>query len=613
MTQSNNYMVFDFETVDPYIDRKLGAGWVYGINVPGSDFDVLGVSILEDTKGNYIHKEAIKVHYKPTCDFLVAHNAQYDLGCAHFMKWQIKDFPTYDTEVMGRLYDSSLNSYSLDNLAERYLGIRKDNTVLVEAIKEHDLLPWLQKEMKRKQRKGVVTYEKPPQRDWSVHSEANIIKWAKKNMKAIQAVAPYAMAQYANRDTEITRQLFEFYRKEMSPSQLELSLKYSMLAHICIDYRLRGVRIDLNAIRVAQRELGPLTDSKRQVCYDEAGTEFNLASSQETGSVLASRGLSVPTQAIDDTKYSVDAKWLQRQDDKLCAHILDYRQYYKIKKDVFDKLLEIQEWTMGPDGYLGSEGRIYPELNLLRARTGRFSSTGPNIQNIPTRHPVLGKMCRSLFIPEDGETWYSLDYSNQEGRLQVHYAVLLDCSGAEQIQREFLRDPRFDLHQRVADMCSFDDRGDGKGTNLAISYGMGMNTQAQRMGVNRAKVKQIRSVYNKEFPYLIQLSKKCETTMVEKGRIKTLGGRLLRREPGFEYKSLNTLIQGSASDQTIEAMISAYERGIPVLFPVHDELCMSSGSPQDAYDLQVLMVKAYELEVPTVVDIGQGKNWAECK
>ena len=97
------------------------------------------------------------------------------------------------------------------------------------------------------------------------------------------------------------------------------------------------------------------------------------------------------------------------------------------------------------------------------------------------------------------------------------------------------------------------------------------------------------------------------------GRIKTLAGRLLKREIGFEYKSLNKLIQGSAGDQLIKAMEEAYKRHIPVLFPVHDELCMSTSNTQDAFDLQRIMVNAYELEVPTVVDIGSGKNWSECK
>jgi len=277
-------------------------------------------------------------------------------------------------------------------------------------------------EMLKRQKKGVVTYHKPSVRDWSKHSDANILRWAKKNMKVIQAVDPDAMAKYACTDVDLCWELFCFFKEHMSDTQFALSLRYSMLSHICIDYRLRGVPIDLDAIREAQHELGPLTESKKKVCYDEAGEEFNLASSQETGVILAARGLDMEYQEDAPDKYSVQAKWLSRQDDILCAHILDYRQYLKIKKDVFDKILSIQQYTMGPDAYTKSVGKIYPELNLLRARTGRFSSSGPNIQNQPTRHPVLGKMCRAIFIPEPGETWYSLDYSNQEGRLQVHYA-----------------------------------------------------------------------------------------------------------------------------------------------------------------------------------------------
>ena len=435
------YLVFDYETVDPYIERKLGAGWVYGIKVPTSDFEVIGVALKDgDEPSSYVHTKDIQKHFAPKdYDYLIAHNAQYDLGCAHFVGWQVKDKPIIDTEVMARLYDSSLLSYSLDNLAERYLGINKNNDTLVNAIKEHDLYPYFVYEEQAKARcaKKGIEYK----RDWTRHPEAKVLKWAKSNMKVIQAVDPDAMARYACADTDITWQLFNYFKERMSDGQFALVLKYSSLSHICIDYRLRGVRIDLNAIRQAQKDIGPLVEEKKQELFRKAGCVWNIDSPNDTGAMLAERGLDVEPQPADPSKYSVNAKWLARQDDTLCADITDYRKYSKIKRDFFDKLLDIQRWTMGPDAYFGDYGRIYPELNMLRARTGRASSTGPNIQNIPVRHVVLGPMCRSFFVAEEGEEWYSLDYSNQEGRLQVHYAVLLNCKGADQIQKEFLRDP----------------------------------------------------------------------------------------------------------------------------------------------------------------------------
>ena len=606
------YLVFDFETVDPYIERKLGAGWVYGIKVPSSDFEVIGVATKDgDEPSRYTHTKDTQKHFNPrNYDYLIAHNAQYDLGCATYLGWQVKDRPIIDTEVMARIYDSSLLSYSLDNLATRYLGAGKGDDALIRAIKENNLYPYFKYEEQSRARalKKGLTWK----RDWSKHTDAKLLTWAKKNMKAIQAVAPDCMAEYACADTDLTWKLFNYFKERLSEAQFNLVLKYSNLSHICIDYRLRGVRVDLNAIRQAQRDIGPLVESKRHELFQKAGMQWNIDSPNDTGAMLASRGLEVDKQEADPSKYSVNSKWLEKQPDPLCADIIDYRKYQKIKRDFFDKLLDIQRWTVGPDAYLGSYGRIYPELNLLRARTGRFSSTGPNIQNIPVRHEVLGPMCRSFFIPEEGETWYSLDYSNQEGRLQVHYAVLLDCKGAEQIQREFNRDPNFDLHQWVAELCGI-GRFDGKTINLGISYGMALNTLGQSLGVSRNEAKALKKKYNTQMPYLSDLADACEEMMKKKGRIKTLGGRLLRREEGFEYKTLNKLIQGSASDQTIEAMILAYERGIPILFPVHDELNLSTSNPQDAYDLQALMVKAYELEVPTVVDIGHGANWSECK
>jgi DNA polymerase-1 len=515
-------------------------------------------------------------------------------------------------------------SYSLDSLAERYLGQKKSNDELIQAIKEYDIYPYRKYELKEVERARKKEYLYL--RDWDRHKDSDILRWAKENMDVLQKASTSIVSRYANKDTSLCYQLFCFYKTNMSDKQLELSHKYSMLAHICIDYRLRGVPIDLKKLREAQEKIGPLTEQKKSVCYLVAGKEFNIHSSQETGNMLILRGLGVPPQIDEngnlrqreasdgflETCLSVQAKWLKQQDDALCKNILDFRQYIKIKKDVFDRLLEIQAYTIGPDAYKGDVGVIYPELNLMRAKTGRFSSQGPNIQNQPVRHPVLGKMVRELFIPHKGETWYSLDYSNQEGRLQVHFAALLECRGAEEMVKQFQRDPRFDMHQAVADIMGV-SRYDGKTINLAISYGMSLNSLAQALGVSREAARLFRHSYNKNSPFLSRLAEKCKETMRTKGRVKTLSGRLLRNEPGFEYKAINKLIQGSAAEQTIEAMILAYERGLPVLFPVHDELCMSSSNPQDAHDLQALMVKAVELEVPTVVDIKSGSSWGDCK
>jgi DNA polymerase I-like protein with 3'-5' exonuclease and polymerase domains len=638
------YLTFDFETVDPYIGRKLGAGWVYGMNVPNHDFEVLGVSTLYsdwvDQRPAY-GTEGLDQWERPVryprrshqivgdiSDYtLVAHNAQYDLGCAHFLSWPVKDMPIYDTEVMARLHDSSLISYSLDNLASLYLGENKNNDLLVQAIKDHDLYPWLKSEQKKRTKthwdiinpaypdnkvKRVETwYEKPAVRDWSRHKEKALLDWAKSNMKIIQTVAPDVMAFYANKDVELTWKLFEFFKSKFDDDMMKRALFLSSMAHVCIDYRVRGVPVDLDAVRQAQRDIGPLADAKKAEIFAEAGYEFNINSSQEKGEVLTKRGATVPRQEEDPTKFSVTSKWMEKQDDKICALLIDYGKYNKIKRDTFDKLIEIQQYTVGPDAYKGSVGRVYPELNLLRARTGRFSSSGPNIQNIPKHHDVLGPMCRSLFIPFPGEKFYSLDYSNQEGRLQLHYAVLLKIQGAQEVLDHFRTDPRYDLHQHVATICGI-MRNEGKTINLATSYGMGLPLLAQKLGCTKSQASAKKKLVNKKVPYVFGLSKTAEATMIHNGFIKTLGGRRLKREIGFEYKTFNKLIQGSASDQTIMAMRKAYDLGLPVLFPVHDELCMSSANPEDGIALQKCMVEAYELVVPTVVDIGEGRNWKEC-
>jgi DNA polymerase I-like protein with 3'-5' exonuclease and polymerase domains len=593
-------LTIDFETHDPYIERGVGAGWVYGCKVPGSDFEVLGAAVRthEGDESYETNMERVK-ELVDNHDCLIMHNAQYDLGCLHFIGADVLDKHVYDTEVMSRLFNSSLMSHSLDAVAKRYLGWGKKDDSLTNCVWDNNLYPWLKRELRCKERseKAGETYERERP------TEVKLVKFAKKNMKLVQEVDLSAMAEYALGDIEPTYKLYRYFQTH--GLDMKLALKYSMLAHICIDYRMRGVRIDCDKAREVHNKLIPIIAQKMRQVYEIAGEEFNLNSPKDMPRVFDKLKIRYPKNP-NTGNPSITTPWMEKQDHPICVAIVEARKAMKIDRDFIQKMLEMQEWTCPT---ANGSGRIYPELNLLRARTGRFSCTNPNIQQIPSRDPLYGPMCRSIFIPEPGESWYSLDFSNQEGRLQVHYANKVEAEGAATLAYEFNKDPMLDMHQMVADMVGI-SRREAKVVNLGLSYGMGISKLAKSLSVSEEQARVVKDNYNLLAPFLDQLNKKCQSALKKKGYIRTLGGRHSHIDPPigkqtFEYKALNKLIQGSAADQTIECMIMAYEEGLPVLFPVHDEICMSS-SEEQAMRMKEIMETAVELDVPVVISMGKG-------
>ena len=104
--------------------------------------------------------------------------------------------------------------------------------------------------------------------------------------------------------------------------------------------------------------------------------------------------------------------------------------------------------------------------------TGRFSYSNPNLQQIPARHPKIGPLIRSLFLPEEGSLWGAFDYSSQEPRIVVHYSKLMGFKGADTFAEQYNIDPRTDFHQMAADIVGV-PRKQAKDINLGLFYGMG--------------------------------------------------------------------------------------------------------------------------------------------
>ena len=282
-------------------------------------------------------------------------------------------------------------------------------------------------------------------------------------------------------------------------------------------------------------------------------------------------------------------------------------------------------------------------LNQIRSDqggtvTGRFSMSNPNLQQIPARHPELGPLIRSIFIPESDRKWGTFDYSQQESRILVHYAKLQELPGVNEIVDAY-RAGDADFHQVVADMAGI-ERKQAKTINLGLMYGMGKNKLMAELGLMKESAEKLIKQYHVKAPFVKRLMENVSNKANDRGKIRTLLGRACHfdlwqpihfgvykplpleqarkeyDEPlkrAFTYKALNRLIQGSAADMTKKSMVCLYENGIIPHIQIHDEVDISVESDKKAEEIIKIMESAVELQVPNKVDFDSGDNWGEIK
>jgi DNA polymerase I-like protein with 3'-5' exonuclease and polymerase domains len=266
----------------------------------------------------------------------------------------------------------------------------------------------------------------------------------------------------------------------------------------------------------------------------------------------------------------------------------------------------------------------------------------PNLQQVPARHEIIGPLVRNLFLPEEGQLWASCDFSSQEPRLLIHYAALLNLPGSEKMQDAYVKDPRTDFHQMVADMAGI-KRKAAKTIGLGLMYGMGKKKLAVSLDMGSEEADELISMFHENVPFLRStvdaVMRRIESPS-SGGAIRTLLGRKCRF-PLFEpvawgvnkalpyeqavieygprikramtYKGLNRLIQGSAADQTKMAMVKLHEAGFTILLQLHDEIVVSVNNQEEAEEVGRIMRTAVELGVPSVVDVEVGKSWGSAK
>jgi DNA polymerase I-like protein with 3'-5' exonuclease and polymerase domains len=591
-------IAIDLETYDPQL-KELGSGNVV------KNGHIAGIAVaIEGWSGYYpVHHEQggnmdkklvfawLQELFNQENTTFIFHNAMYDVCWLRSNGLSIKG-KIVDTMIAASLIDENRMSYQLNSLAKFYIGMGKDEKILIEAAKEYGVDP-------------------------------------KADMWRLPAMF---VGQYAERDAEATLKLWK--RLEVEIYNQELTDIFSLETRLfpcLVDMRFKGVKVDLEKAQHIKQNLIKREETLIKKIKDLTGIDVEIMAARSIAKAFDK--LKLPYDRTEKSNEpSFTKNFLQNHPHELPQAIAEARELNKAHTTFIDSITKH-----------AVNGRIHADINQIRSDdggtvTGRFSMSNPNLQQIPARHPELGPMIRSIFIPEDKCKWGSFDYSQQEPRILVHYAKLQNLEGVDEIVDAYQKGDA-DFHQVVADMAGI-ERKQAKTINLGLMYGMGKNKLMAELGLMKESAEKLIKQYHTKAPFVKKLMENVSRKANDRGKIRTLLGRACHfdlwqpvqfgvfkplpleqarkeyDEPlkrAFTYKALNKLIQGSAADMTKKSMVSLYENGIIPHIQIHDEVDISIESVQKAEEIITIMESAVKLEVPNKVDYEQGDNWGEIK
>lgn len=384
-----------------------------------------------------------------------------------------------------------------------------------------------------------------------------------------------------------------------------------------------GVRLDTAALQQTGEAFARREATLEEEIYALAGHAFTITSPRQVGAVLFDElHLSDKVKKTKTGQYSTGEEVLESLRDKhpIVGKILDHRALRKLRGTYIDAL---------PKLINAKTGHIHTSFNQAVTATGRLSSSNPNLQNIPVRGDD-GREIRKAFVPEEGEVFFSADYSQIELRIMAH------LSGDEHLISDF-REGR-DIHAATAarifhkDLADVtrDERRKAKTANFGIIYGISAFGLAERMDVSRTEAKELIDSYFATYPGVKAYIEKAVADTRQRGYIETAFGRrrylpdITSRNAvvrGYaERNAVNAPIQGTAADIIKVAMVRIDSRlrkeglGAAMILQVHDELNFSV-SADERPRLEALVIEemehAWQAAVPLLADCGTGANWLE--
>jgi len=600
--ESLNSLRYDYQLIDTEekrneIIKKLLTSEILALDTETTgtdpmDAELVGMSFsITENQAFYVpvpaeREEAIKI----VQEFEPVFKNEKSLKVGQNIKYDMLVLQNYGIEVRGKLFDTMVAHYvlqpelrhNMDYLAEIYLHYQ------------------------------------------TIHIE-ELIGPKGKGQKNMRDLSPQEVYLYACEDADVTLKLKNILEQELKKNDAE-KLFYEIempLVPVLVNIESNGVRLDTEALKQSSEHFTTRLQSIEKEIYTLAEGEFNIASPKQVGEILFDKLKIVEKAKKTKTgQYVTSEEVLEslRNKHDIIGKILEYRGLKKLLSTYIDALPQL----INP-----KTGRIHTSFNQTVTATGRLSSSNPNLQNIPIRDED-GKEIRKAFIPDDGCSFFSADYSQIELRIMAHLSEdknMIDAflSGYDIHAATAAKIYKVDIKEVTADM-----RRKAKTANFGIIYGISVFGLAERMNVDRKEAKELIDGYFETYPQVKSYMDKSIQVAREHGYVETIFHRK-RFLPDInsrnavvrgyaERNAINAPIQGSAADIIKVAMARIYERfkaeGLKakMILQVHDELNFSVPAKEKEIVEQVVieeMEKAYRMHVPLKADCGWGTNWLE--
>lgn len=622
----------DTETFDPEL-KTAGPGWAR------NNGHIIGASIsVEDGSSWYFpirhgieegrqilpeHEAAMNMDPEQVMAFLrhtlgderpkVGANLIYDIGWLAEENVKVGG-RLYDVQFAEALLDSETPGVALDDLGERYLGRGKETNILYDWLSR-----WCGGLPNEGQRKNL--YLSPP-----------------------SLAGPYAEAD-ASLPIKILEKQWPLMERR---GVLELFDLECRLIPLLVAMRRKGVPVNIGKSEQIYETMGAQLEMIEAQLLDMAGQPVNPNASDSIKSAFKRIGIPEPTKKRKkdgQTVVSFDADRLEAVEHPFAGLLLEYKRVAKIRNTF------IKSYIM--DKHVN--GRLHCSFNPLKgdstgARSGRFSSSDPNLQNIPVRSDI-GKLVRDIFEVQFGHRWVKADYSQIEYRLLAHHAV---GEGADELRADYNANPDIDYHEKIGDLILKRtgielSRRNTKNINFGLIYGMTQPRLAADLGLSPSAGNDLFQNYHRSAPFVKATMEASANEVHRTGTITTLLGRKsdfkmwgpkryqegrpfasyeiackkwgpYNIERSFTHKAVNRKLQGGAADIMKKAMVDAYEAGlfaedacgIPLL-TVHDELDFEDmndpNGPWWQEFVRVMENCVPDIRVPIRIDISTGKTW----
>jgi len=545
----------------------------------------------------------------------VGANLIYDIGWLRHEGVHVNGM-LYDVQFAEALLNSETPSVSLESLASRYLGLGKASEALYEW-----LALWLGGKPDARQRASL--WRAPP-----------------------SLVGPYAESDAAL-PIKILEAQWPLLERRGAVNLFHIECR---LIPLLVAMRMKGAPVDVNVAEQTYEELGVDLHSIGQRLHDAVGFDVNPNAGESIRTAFDHLGIPVPMvldKKTGESKSSFAAGLLEKIDHPLCDLILEYRRTAKVR-DTFIKSYIIDK---------NVNGRVHCTFHPLKtdsngARSGRFASSDPNLQNIPIRTEI-GKRVRRAFAATHGRQWAKWDFSQIEYRMLAHHAV---GPGSDELRASYNNDPSTDYHDLLSERVKMLTgliiaRAGIKGINFGLIYGMQQPRLIRNLGLSKTAGADLFVKYHAAAPFAKATMDAAADEVRDLGYVETILGRRSDFESwsstsydpkktalsyeaacskwgsqGIEramlHKALNRKLQGGAADAMKKAMVDAWEAGlfeddacgIPLL-TVHDELDFEvDDNCEGAHwtEFKRVMENAIpSIRVPIRIDLSIGASWGD--